>query len=98
MRLPSPVEILDDPALFGLLSGFLGRLTLLSFHYFPSLRDLFASPLTFPARFHRFPQSSCIAPASESGLNGTAFNSDAASTHFDPCIQGHFVIFMVFSS
>lgn len=31
-------------------------------------------------------------------LNENALNSDAASTHFDPCIQRHFIIFMVYSS
>lgn len=96
-RLPSPVESRVAASSVGLLSGVLDSLILLSV-YFPSFQDLFAFLFFLKATApHRLEAAVLLLPL-KSILNATALNSDAASTHFDPCIQGHFVIFMVFSS
>lgn len=98
VRLPSPLESLGDSALVGLLSGFLDCLPLCLF-YFPPLWDFFAFPLAIlnATAPHRLEVAVLLLPL-KSILNETVLNRDAASIHFDPCIQGHFVIFMVFSA
>lgn len=68
VRLLSPVESLGDPALVGLLSGFLDCLILLSPLYFPSLQGLFALLSLLEATApHRLEPA-----ASEEYLNKTA--------------------------
>lgn len=98
VRLPSPVESWVDSALVRLQLGFLDRLILLSPLCAPSHQARFLLLLYFLEITPPHKEEAAVLLLHlKIILHETVLNSDAASTHFDPCIQGHLVIFMVFS-